>query len=406
MNLYVFFCLTIKSVGGAQLYIRKKTEYLQERGWGVKYVYPLDGVLHIKELNSIENIRIEEIHLKAQYYSYVNRRNIIDKISSFIGGTYDKIIIESHSPSLTSWAELVSKNVGARHLVYNINEKVKCPNSYFDYYSFKCGRRELKGISKESIPYFFSDYTHSLDVEDTCLHAYGASDCIHDVSFNIPYTSDNYTIGVVGRLEKEFAKDTLDEIGVFLNKYKNKLFNIIYVGGELSGHNDIKERIQKYYRENHTNVNVFFTGYIFPIPVCLVKSFNVCISGAGASREVSRCNVPTITIDPRTMIPNGVLWVDTNATIYSDGRNINKESLSHYLEQVYNSPQKYRPDPPMKQGSFEEHLNILDKCPKDLEYHTKCFEQNTISYFLKRVSTFILPTSSLLKIGGFLKRFI
>lgn len=399
MNLYVFFCFTIKDVGGAQLYIRKKTEYLQKKGWSVKCVYALDGESLIDDLCSIDSMRVQEMHFRTNYYSKLRRKNIVSKLIDFLGSGYEAVIVESHSLSLTSWAELVSKKINARHLVYNINEIVRCPKEYFDYYSFKCNRRELKGIKPESIPMFFSGYSHNMNVMDTCLSAYGARECIFDVKYDVPDFGGNYTIGVVGRLDKGFVKDTFEEIGKFLNQYKDISFNVVYVGGEMSINHEIQKQLKKYYQKNHNNVQVYFTGYLFPIPKCLIESFNVCVSGAGAANEVSRYLIPTITIDPLTLIPNGVLWVDTKATIFNDGSNVNNDSLSYYLEQVYKHPENYNPKPVVKQGDLEEHLKALQWCDSELLYHTRCFERTTISYLIKRLATFLFSTKVLLRIG-------
>jgi len=388
MKSYIFFCSTINDVGGAQLYVRAKSAYLKEHGWNVKIVYYLGGSLLINEFSQYESIKIPEIHLPSYYFLGFIRNSVLRRIKKFTGKIDEESVIESHSLSLTTWAEYIAKDCKVKHLVYNIDETPRCRPEMFDYYKFKLDRNELCGILEQSISNFFEGFKVSLSEKQTFLRAYGASKSVLDVDYPVPFESKEcYNIGFVGRLDKEYIHNTIDQVSLFLNKYKKSKFRLIFVGGERNGDSIKKELMLKY--GNIPNVKTFFTGYIFPIPLSLVNTFDIAISGAGAAIQIKRCGIKTITIDPRDMQPNGVLGVTTNTTVFSLEKKCG-DTLFELLEKVYLHPEEYKIDSVSDSiYEFDTHIERITQMSSDKQYNIDYEKNMSIMLFLKKILSII-----------------
>lgn len=281
---YIFFASTIDNVGGAQLYVLTKSKYLQENGWRVVVFYYLQGKRFLTDFDAFETHFMQELHLPAYYFPAFKRKKAIAKILAAIGNTVNsgETIIESHSLSLATWAEVIASRIGCRHIAYNIDEKPKCTPEMLNYYKFKYNRRELFGIAEPSLLHFFKDIGFVMAYGSTFLTAYGASNCVQDIPYDLSlYKSADYTVGLFGRLEKPYMVETREEIRRFIETHKDKQFNVIYIGGA-SDNGATESKVKKSYIDV-PNVNLYFTGYMAPVPLQLVKSLDVCVASAGAS---------------------------------------------------------------------------------------------------------------------------
>lgn len=401
-KLYIFFSYTINNVGGTQLYLRAKINYLERDNWDIIIFYYQDGLLQIKEFNKFKTYRIIELEYPANYYYNNKRSNILNSILSKIKNDYDKIIIESHTISLASWAEIVSQSINSKHFIYFVDESPHVISSYRDFVGFKLKRRELAGISKDSIKGMFVNYKIESEEYYPYLIAYGAADCILDVNYNLPNHNFDLIIGIVGRLEKEYIKSTINDIILFCEKNEKLKINIIYIGGEQSK-NEIKDFIYQQYCRTK-NVFLTFTGYIFPMPKKLIEYCDFCISGAGAAWAITKCGVPTLTIDPRDSLCNGILGVTTKQTIFSD---IDKLPLLYWLDELMNNKDKYIPDVTKiaNNRNFMTHIEAVEKGCMDAKYNVNYLEQRSLKVFIIKLITLIFSVKTIKRMKCFINSF-
>lgn len=377
---YVFFTYTINNVGGAQLYVRAKCLHLLEQGWRVRIFFYQHGELLIKDFEQMQNFSMPELAMTANLYSSRKRRKIIINIVRNIGFENDDIVIESHASGLSTWAEIVSKQMCAKHIVYIIDEKPLLGEEIKHFFQFKYNRRELVGITPFSVEYLFKDVNFELTYGSPGLDAYGCNDCILDVEYDLSFLKDCKSIGLLGRLEKEYMKDKVDELVTFFNKHNDKLFNVVYIGGE-ERENAIKNEIVGKYK-HVTNVNLIFAGHLFPIPLKLVKSFDFCVSGAGASIALARNGIPTVTVDPRDGFANGVLGVTTEKTIYSDE---GKQTLTFWLEDLLVNSSFYAPHIAGNEYHYEKHFRFIDKSIQSKEYDLSFLRVKGLKMMMERI---------------------
>lgn len=64
------------------------------------------------------------------------------------------------------------------------------------------------------------------------------------------------------------------------------------------------------------NVCCYITGFLYPIPLLLLKSLDFGISSSGAVRTLSREGVLTIAVDGNDNKPIGIFGITTNNSLY------------------------------------------------------------------------------------------
>lgn len=384
---YVFFARTIKRVGGAQLYMKAKAQYLTENGWTVHVVYCQEGESYIAQLQGFHCLYIADLYKPAFLYFPFKRDKIIRKIISFFYGIDGEIVIESHSDALSTWAEIIaSLKHNIRHISYNLEEIIQVREEMIPFYKFKYSRHELFGILN-SIEVLFEKTGCNLDYGNPELLAYGAADCIDDV--DIPATLrklDGYVIGVVGRLDKDYIFEYAKCLKIFCDEHKETNFSVVFVGGAPSGCN-IWDSIRDLL-DNCGNIQLFNTGYIFPIPRGLVNKFDVCLAGAGAAYAISDEGVKTLAMDPRDFLVNGIMRVTTDNAVFSDN---DKQTANYWMNQVYYNPEKYELARKHNQYDFSSHIKVLDRCTPQFDYDLSFLDVNSISLFCKRVVCSLFP---------------
>ena len=389
MNKFVFFANTIKRVGGAQLYIRSKANYLIQKGWTVQIIYHQDGDGYITELLNYPSLRCP--YLQKPSYMYIeNKRNIIIKqIARFINSDNSEIVFESHSRTLASWAEVVAERIGnVKHICFDLDECISIPEPMFDFYKFKYERHELYGIQSESIKILFNGSNYNLFYGSPRLQAYGASECVADCPS--PYAIEllkGYVIGIVGRLEKDYVWESAKSIKQFVDNHLDHFFTVVFVGGAPDRENP-KSRIIQLYNGCY-NTKLLFTGYIFPIPRTLVTLFNICLAGAGSASAICREGVLTITIDPRDFQANGILGITTQSSTFSE---MEKKTILWWLEEIFNHDGRYFVSPSEFRYDFSSHIDAIQESASLLCYNTS-FLFYPLSHLerIKRIINSILP---------------
>ena len=103
--------------------------------------------------------------------STVNRitQGVKDKASN-----YKEIIIESGIAHMALWGEIFAKELNCKHMVHLLDERndLLVPESYLDFYWFKHSRRELSGITANSLKMLFRNNVNINDSNSYWLPSY------------------------------------------------------------------------------------------------------------------------------------------------------------------------------------------------------------------------------------------
>ncbi|MBO7144309.1 MAG: hypothetical protein J6W13_05710 [Salinivirgaceae bacterium] len=369
---YVIIADSLSNMGGAQMYIRNKMLYLRNQGWSVTITAAKAKNIIIPELKEINHI-IPELQYCKYYYRKGIQKRISEKLSKIVADRdYEEIIIESTSIVQSTWAETVAQKVGARHIVYLLQERNDVDNQGLrEYFLFKHSRHELVGITTRTISDMFKPFHPIPDGESYCLSAHCSNveadvDCLflHQIDSNCY----DHIVGALSRLDKPYVPYVVDDVCNFASLHQNKKFLLLWIGDAPKDApiiSKVKERVQK-----NNNVELIITGYLYPVPTRLLEMCHVIISSSGSSIVSKRSGVPTITYDGKDFQPIGILGRTTQNFLFR-GEDESPQKLDDILNQILidkkytKLPSNYQADLP----DFKSHLDFLKEASQRLEYY-------------------------------------
>lgn len=377
MKKYVIIATSLSNMGGAQMYIRNKILYYRSQGWNVSIISALANNIVISDLKEFRDV-IPELQYSKYYYRKSRQIRVMETMRSIVAdNNYEEIIIESTTIELTTWAEPLAKMVGARHLVYLLQEKNVVTNSGLqNYFIFKHRRHELAGIVNTSLSAMFKDFYPLKEGESYSLPAYCNNveadvDC--DIINSVDREKYDYIVGALSRLDKPFVMHAVKDFCNYAAKYPDKRYLFLWIGNAPDG-STIPSTIEDMIHQC-PNIELLITGYLYPVPTRLLESCDVFISSAGSSHVCSRSGVPTISYDGRDFKPIGVLNRTTKNSLFRDPEE-KPQPLDFLLDQIL-IDKKFEVQPPSyRKGfpDFQTHLDFMKKMSPTKEY----FEMDTV----------------------------
>ena len=321
MKKYVFFTFSIYNVGGSQIYIRNKTNYLIQNGWQVFVFSFQTGESVIQELMKYSDFCFKELSYPPYLQSEKKVEKICNKIADIVScNEADEVIVESNDLYLGVWGEKVASILHARHLLYSLQEKnIILFDSFYHFLKFKLDRKELVGIDDKSLRFLFFSYLPLNNIPIYTLPAL-STNVIENVSCNFPIgnVEADHTILVMSRIDKTFIYPLMIELFKYVNEHLDFVYNIWLLGG---GSQNQLAKIDEIFR-TCKNVNFYCSGFIYPIPFSLLQKADVAIASSGCVKIISRAGIPTISIDANDLMPIGIFGHTTINALYRNGEEI------------------------------------------------------------------------------------
>lgn len=414
MKLYIIFCYTICGFGGAQVYIKNKVEFLRRNDYEVIVFSCIHKNIYFDTLKVFSNNIHSELKYLPSVFTGRNRDLFLNQIISEVDFGQDLCLVESGGGNESLWAELVAKKIGGKHICFNIKEAQNAlyTSEWKEFFDFKFRRNELFTINEHYFQYLLS----SPNLIGSLQNFTFVANCTNVVDETIEFSKElldygDYKIGGIWRTNKEGFVETFSEMMGFLQEYSNFTFGIYIIGsGNTENENVIREMYSKL-----KNVQVFFLGYQYPIPMNLITSMDVFVSTAGSSRIPMRYDVPSITVTTQydsstgkyTLVPIGILNYTTSSTIIPGE---NKCSLKDLLKMVLiDNYCKSNKKIGMNDAIFdheEESKRQLDFFFKDSKnnhdyYPTEEIKNKTTRYILYRIIGNIFGANALLDLDEF-----
>ena len=325
---YIFLTSTIRNVGGAQLYMSRKMDWLKSLGWLVDTYYYNDGNVVIENLKEFKNHCIPELSIPFELLVDRKKKKILKTICSV---NSDVLIIESHILNLCLWGEYIISQKGGMNLCYLLSETfppiTKSTRCFLEY---KLQQNLLFGINDRSIPLLLGN---SSQTSKRGLLAVGNNeDNVKDIEdYEIPLSFDNkVTIISLGRLDKPYIEPMVNSIKYFVSKHKELFFNVIFIGD--AAQKEIKENILGQI-DKEPNVETICTGYMLPIPRKLLKAADVAIASSGCVRITRNEGILTIAIDGEDYMALGIAGITTNNSLYRNNCEP-KQKVEDLLEDI------------------------------------------------------------------------
>lgn len=362
MNHYIFLTTTIRNVGGAQLYIARKQEWLESIGWNVSVFYYNRGNVVIEALKKHSNNFIDE--LSENVYA-LSSKQVFAVVSKIIPENCEKMIIESHLVNLCLWGEVIANYANGMNLCYLLCEDFPKLRKYErDYLLSRLDHNLLFGITNNSIPMLLGEFGKT---KNRGLLAVGCSaNNVDNIAYDLTSLTNSQTILCIGRLDKPYVPSIIFELCEFAASHANNDYNVILLGdsADRTIANTFVEQLSVY-----KNINVICTGYLFPIPRCIFTKSDVAIASSGSVTVSSNEGIPTIAIDANDFQAIGIFKHTTNHSIYRDFEP--QQRVCDLLEDVLvykKYPKKIVSNSLHTVLDYSNHLQIINSYQEGLVY--------------------------------------
>lgn len=391
-------------MGGAQMYVRNKVIFLRKQGWKVDVITATRGEVIIEELKQFDK-SMPELAFDIYLYSKKHQQNVLSQLTDWIrDDNYDEIVIESTCISECSWAEAVAKMIKAKNLCYLLQEDNEVLNRGIQkFFKFKHDRKELVGITEQSLISMFAPFSPLVKQESYWLPAYCnnvEADIDHPLLHAIDKSKYTHVIGTVSRLDKPFVIPILSEFCEYAKSCPQEKFLYLLVGGA-PDNSSLESDIKRLFAQNAPNVELFMVGYLFPIPTRLLELCDVFVTSAGSGWLCQKSGVPTIAIDCNDFKPIGILNRTTNNALF---RADNEPPLDfHQLMNdvlVNNRFPRKESNYESELPDFSEHMTFLENSAKTMDYYDmNSIQVESLSDRKLKWALSIIGPSNYLKLG-------
>lgn len=334
MKKYILLTRSISSMGGIEIYVNAKVEYLKERNYEVFVLSYTQGIPLTKNLYSTKT-KVNEI---LKIYPYVltesKRKNVFNEIfSDLLIGSEEEIIIESTAPELGLWGEYFAGLLSAKHIVFLMDEDYSFNKILYEFIQFKQHRKEL----------FFNDIRFfklllpECSINDAIIHHPICSEVVskteNEEVFNEIYNLKcDYLCCSLGRLEKLHIKNTVDSFYKFaIDNPKLKLC-YLFIGDQVTNSEvDIQKEIENKFC-GIENVELKMYKGIFPLPKKIFSYIDLGVATAGCANVLQNNDVITVSMDCNDGHAIGVLRYDTSNSLKRTNEDV--EDLYKYMTNV------------------------------------------------------------------------
>lgn len=388
MKKYIILLGAIRNVGGAQAYTANKLKYMEEKGWEPHAFFFVDGEITINYLLRFKNNYIPELQNEIKYSTAQQIANAVNRISSVVGHA-DEIVIESTILFLSFWGEYIAEKMNARHIVFILEEELRrITRREAAFFDFKLQRNELVFGSQRRLLQLFRFYYH---LKYRKYHQSLLPFCSNVVDYapaKIPdelLCSHSYKILTIGRLLKPYIKPMFKAIKSFAEKYPQKRFSLIVIGGDADGNleNETKELFC-----HLTNIDVHMMGYVYPIPYDLIKIADVAIASSNSVLVSANEGIPTIVVDAYDFKAIGIYGITTNNLLHRTHEP--KTPIVDLLDDVLNKkeyPKVLSQHHEQQDLSiyFEPHVKFLEEASKEKAYYNLSKMYTPFFFFRQRL---------------------
>lgn len=304
---YVVMMRSFCVVGGGQQYLYQKAETLERAGFEVVGICGVGGKARISQLERFEKNCVDGMCYSPCFYNKRDQEKIVNEAIAIIDPHDDEeIYIESATASFALWAEMIAKKLNCRHVCFDFEEIfIHFTHSQCEFMDFKHKRKELLGITSNSLPLMFKGYKEVPPEEAYCYSAM-CSNPVADVESPLvdEISKHQVVIGTIGRANKPYLIPCLEKIAEYINEHADTDFGVILIGGATE--TKYEEEAAAVFK-NIKNATFYCTGMIFPIPKKLIMAVDAFVSSSGSATASARYGRPTVAVSANTHTGIGIL---------------------------------------------------------------------------------------------------
>ena len=404
-------------MGGGQVYTRNKCVVAKKLGYIPIVLHSNYKDIKIQELKKYNNNRVREIRFIPSFYSTKERERILNQLIDIVNPQdNDEFFIESNDAVYSLWGELLAKRLGCKNYSFLLEYFFSRQNDDIEYFKFKAKRHELAGIMRESLLALFGNDYKLPDEENTVLSAF-STNSVEDIPIPFELDTSKYdvVVGNIGRITKPYVQWMSKDLCVFANEHKDKTILLLLVGGEpgTSDETKIKETLKPC-----KNVDIFSTGFLFPIPQKLLGKIHVATATSGCIITALKVNLVTVGYRDDDNYPSGICGYDLKIFPPPDVPIDKRKKLGDYLNEVLYGDflSRYQFTPYLDEGDHAARWQQLEEQTKQMlqtsepSYYdtTKILPRSVFKkYYIKTIGH-ILPLHIILELvekSGILVRY-
>jgi len=354
-------------MGGGQLYVLRRANHLRAKGYSVSIVvsyhnssyYPLE-----KDFASFPLLELPELQATSSRLSKVVVQETINKFRQFVGEC-DEVMIESHTIVLVEWGEILSADLGGKHLAYPLSDiplsdYIFNPAKKISHYKlyanqfYGCNSVCLKQIfESEEVPRNYVNI--GFDIKELADYS------IPSLSFK--KEQNDFVVSTVGRLDKMYIEPLIKGCIELAERHQEKKIVLLVAGGSMN-----PQRVSflhgKYNNKslNLKNLNIIYTGYINVLGKDLFHLSDVFVGMGTASINSISQGCLTINVDPTNNMEfaSGFFGYDTNNFAFSENGKL--YTISEKIEEALLMSSQKRKMIVSQAKSLYENEFVVDRC--------------------------------------------
>lgn len=294
MGTYIFIGDIADYISGAPIYQRNKAIHLEESGWKVVILPYKRGQVFIKDISRFANGSLPFLRCRP---SDLRRRDLdrcLGLMVECVGEVRGPCIVESGTDWTAYWGELLAERLAAKHFIFMLDEFNLHVHSHPEYFWWKYQRGEMAGISAEVVLSIFGDQFSPGTQDARFFHAY-CSNSIENYNWTESEQWDfwDFNIGSIGRLDKVFVSQIGEAVKDFARLRPNLQIGLYFFGGSTD---DCRESLLDSLR-GIENLHVYVSGYLWPLPLDVLRRMQVFVGGAAGARVPSLIGAPSLCMD-------------------------------------------------------------------------------------------------------------
>ena len=291
---YIFIGDIADYISGAPIYQRNKALFLSEKGWRVLVIPIKRGRVYIKDLSRFAVGSFPFLKCRPSDLRRRDLEECLNLMTASIGEVQGPCIVETGTDWSAYWGEILAERISAKHFVFILDEINPHINRCPDYFWWKYERGELAGISGDVVKELFGEDRLPNDIEPLSFSPY-CTNSIEDYSWSGAgqWSYWDLNIGSIGRLEKKYVIQICDSIRRFAISHPEIQIGAYFFGGS---DDRTRESVEDGLR-GVSNLHVYITGYLWPLPLNVLRKMQVFVGGAGGARVPVSIGIPSLCMD-------------------------------------------------------------------------------------------------------------
>lgn len=375
MKKYLLFVNNITGIGGAQLYILRKANFVAKKGFEVYIISAKTKGVKFKELLDYRFLEAKEMLFTPTLFFKKRKEKIINEILDFIDYTEnDEILIESHQVNPALWAEKFAEKVEAKNLVYCIGPFDSHKEIYKNFFNKKMLFNELLGCNESYIPNTFGIiYNNNY--------------------FNIPFNKneivivskmedpeDNYDLKIltISRIEKTYIKQSILDL-IDFSKLNPKLrikYDLILSKNKGKEYDQLAKIIEN---NKQGNLIINLKGPVTKLTSDLFEGYTLFIGMGTAVLNAVSMGLPSLVVDYRNNKYYGFFGFDYHE--FGSGVKIADKSLDYFLYKILNNEVDLENIKKTAYNFFLKNYESEKVNNNFLEYQIKINQNNNKQFF-------------------------